>query len=154
MPLIVYLILRSARRARLEGRTKSMQRVTNRGLVLLMAAISLFASNAFALDGDPARGESLYSRCQGCHSIDVDRVGPRHAGLFGRQAGSLAEYNYSDAMRAAGVVWGEATLDRFLTAPRKFIPGTKMPFAGLPDAQERADLIAWLKQATAGTSQP
>jgi cytochrome c len=131
-----------------------MQRVTNRCLVLLVAAISLFASSALALDGDPARGEGLYSRCQGCHSIDIDRVGPRHAGLFGRKAGSLEEYNYSDAMRSAGVVWNEATLDQFLTAPRKFIPGTKMPFAGILEAQERADLIAWLKQATAGTSQP
>jgi cytochrome c len=120
----------------------------------IVAAISMLASNAIALDGDPARGEQLYSRCQGCHSIDVDRVGPRHAGLFGRQAGSLEDYNYSAAMRAAGVVWDEATLDQFLTAPRKFIPGTKMPFAGIPDTQERADLIAWLKQATAGTSQP
>jgi cytochrome c len=128
--------------------------VANRCLLLLVVAISLFASNAFALDGDPARGESLYSRCQGCHSIDVDRVGPRHAGLFGRKAGSLQDYDYSAAMRAAGVVWDEATLDRFLTAPRQFIPGTKMPFAGISDAQERADLIAWLKQATAATLQP
>jgi cytochrome c len=125
-----------------------------RVLVPIVAAIGMLASNAFALDGDPARGEQLYSRCQGCHSIDVDRVGPRHAGLFGRKAGSVEGYNYSAAMRAADVVWDEATLDRFLTAPRQFIPGTKMPFAGIPDTQERADLIAWLKQATAGASLP
>jgi len=106
-------------------------------------------SPAFGADGDPTRGEQIYHRCQGCHSIDANRVGPRHAGLFGRHAGSLDDYNYSDAMRASGVVWNETTLDQFLTAPRKFIPGTKMPFAGIPDAQERADLIAYLKQATA-----
>ena len=106
-------------------------------------------SPALATDGDPMRGEQIYHRCQGCHSIDANRVGPRHAGLFGRRAGSLDDYNYSDAMRASGVVWNETTLDQFLTAPRKFIPGTKMPFAGIPDAQERADLIAYLKQATA-----
>jgi len=105
-------------------------------------------SPAFGADGDPTRGEQIYHRCQGCHSIDANRVGPRHAGLFGRHAGSLDDYNYSDAMRASGVVWNETTLDQFLTAPRKFIPGTKMPFAGIPDAQERADLIAYLKQAT------
>ena len=103
--------------------------------------------------GDPARGEQIYHRCQGCHSIDANRVGPRHAGLFGRRAGSLDDYDYSDAMRASGVVWEEATLDQFLTAPRKFIPGTKMPFAGIPDPQERADLIAYLKQATAAPTQ-
>jgi cytochrome c len=106
-------------------------------------------SPVLAADGDPTRGEQIYHRCQGCHSIDANRVGPRHAGLFGRHAGSLEDYNYSDAMRASGVVWDENTLDQFLTAPRKFIPGTKMPFAGIPDAQERADLIAYLKKATA-----
>ena len=106
-------------------------------------------SAALGADGDPTRGEQIYHRCQGCHSIDANRVGPRHAGLFGRHAGSLDDYNYSDAMRASGVVWNETTLDQFLTAPRKFIPGTKMPFAGIPDAQERADLIAYLKKATA-----
>ena len=106
-------------------------------------------SPALAADGDPTRGEQIYHRCQGCHSIDANRVGPRHAGLFGRHAGSLDDYSYSDAMRASGVVWNETTLDQFLTAPRKFIPGTKMPFAGIPDAQERADLIAYLKKATA-----
>ena len=125
-----------------------------RAFVPIASAICLLASTAFALDGDAARGEQLYSRCQGCHSIDVDRVGPRHAGLFGRKAGSLADYNYSAAMRSADVVWDESTLDQFLTAPRQFIPGAKMPFAGIADAQERADLIAWLKQATAGTPQP
>jgi cytochrome c len=110
----------------------------------LLAAVS----PAFA-GGDPVAGEKLYSRCQGCHSIDVNRVGPRHQGLFGRQAGSLDDYNYSDAMKASGVVWDETTLDQFLTAPREFIKGTKMPFAGMKDAGERADLIAYLKQATA-----
>ena len=114
--------------------------------VLLML---LPRSPVLGADGDPTRGEQIYHRCQGCHSIDANRVGPRHAGLFGRHAGSLDDYNYSDAMRASGVVWSETTLDQFLTAPRKFIPGTKMPFAGIPDAQERADLIAYLKRATA-----
>ena len=113
------------------------------------ALMLLTCAPAIAAEGNPARGEQIYRRCQGCHSIDANRVGPRHAGLFGRRAGSLDDYNYSDAMRAAGIVWDETTLDQFLTAPRKFIPGTKMPFAGIPDAQERADLIAYLKQATA-----
>ena len=122
-----------------------------RPLTAVAAVLLMLTSRSPALgaDGDPTRGEQIYHRCQGCHSIDANRVGPRHAGLFGRHAGSLDDYNYSDAMRASGVVWNETTLDQFLTAPRKFIPGTKMPFAGIPDAQERADLIAYLKQATA-----
>ena len=127
-----------------------------RPLTAVAAALLLLLprSPALGADGDPTRGEQIYHRCQGCHSIDANRVGPRHAGLFGRHAGSLDDYNYSDAMRVSGVVWDESTLDQFLTAPRKFIPGTKMPFAGIPDAQERADLIAYLKKATAETSTP
>ena len=122
--------------------------------VAAVALLLLPRSPALGADGDPTRGEQIYHRCQGCHSIDANRVGPRHAGLFGRRAGSLDDYSYSDAMRAAGIVWDATTLDQFLAAPRKFIPGTKMPFAGIPDAQERADLIAYLKQATAAAATP
>jgi len=122
--------------------------------VAAVALLLLPRSPALGADGDPTRGEQIYHRCQGCHSIDANRVGPRHAGLFGRRAGSLDDYSYSDAMRAAGIVWDATTLDQFLTAPRKFIPGTKMPFAGIPDARERADLIAYLKQATAAAPAP
>ena len=117
--------------------------------IIVVALMVLTRAPALGADGDPTRGEQIYHRCQGCHSIDTNRVGPRHAGLFGRRAGSLDDYSYSDAMRGSGIVWDETTLDQFLTAPRKFIPGTKMPFAGITDAQERADLIAYLKQATA-----
>ncbi|HEY7687180.1 MAG TPA: cytochrome c family protein [Dongiaceae bacterium] len=122
--------------------------IRNPVLSWLLPALLLAALPAGAA-GDPAKGEKLYVRCQGCHSVDTNRVGPRHQGLFGRAAGSLEDYNYSDAMKASGVVWDETTLDKFLTAPREYINGTKMPFAGMKDPQERADLIAWLKQATA-----
>jgi cytochrome c len=122
--------------------------------VAAAALMLLTCTPAVGAEGDPARGEQIYRRCQGCHSIDANRVGPRHAGLFGRRAGSLDDYNYSDAMRASGIVWDETTLDEFLTAPRKFIPGTKMPFAGIADPQERADLIAYLKKATAEAPTP
>ena len=123
-------------------------------MAAVVALMLVTGATAFGADGDPARGEQIYHRCQGCHSIDANRVGPRHAGLFGRRAGSLDDYSYSDAMRDSGIVWNEATLDQFLTAPRKFIPGTKMPFAGIPDSQERADLIAYLKKATAEMPTP
>ena len=102
--------------------------------------------------GDPARGAKIYERCGACHSIDRDRTGPRHAGLFGRRAGSVPGFSYSPAMKKAGangLVWNETTLDKFLQAPTKFVPGTRMGYAGVKDDQERADLIAYLKQATA-----
>ncbi|MFZ5790090.1 MAG: c-type cytochrome [Pseudomonadota bacterium] len=117
-----------------------------------MLAGSSRADDLSALDlsaGDPARGEEIYHRCQGCHSIDQNRVGPRHRGLFGRKAGSLPDFAYSAAMKNSGIVWDERTLDRFLANPRAVVPGTRMTYAGVKDPQERADLIAYLKRATA-----
>lgn len=118
-------------------------------------AVCLAAAAAFALPkGDPQRGEQIYGRCGACHSIDRDRTGPRHAGLFGRRAGSVPGFAYSPAMKkagAAGLVWNDDTLDKFLKAPTKFIPGTRMGYAGIKNDQERADLLAYLKQATKET---
>ncbi|MBI2739172.1 MAG: cytochrome c family protein [Rhodospirillales bacterium] len=115
---------------------------------VLLAALLLAASAARAADGDATRGETIYQRCLACHSLEHDRVGPRHCGLFGRKAGSLAGYAYSPAMKKYGVTWNEETLDRFLENPLKIVPGTKMGYAGIKDPQERADLIAYLGQAT------
>jgi cytochrome c len=115
---------------------------------LLGATLVGAASTSARADGDPAKGEAIYKRCQGCHSIDRNRIGPMHKGLFGRPAGSVVGFLYSDAMKNSGIVWSEQTLDQFLQGPRKMVPGTKMTYAGVPDPQERADLIAYLKQAT------
>jgi cytochrome c len=115
---------------------------------LVLAALLTLGTGAARADGDATRGKSIYARCAGCHAIERNRVGPRHAGLFGRAAGSLDDYAYSDAMRASGLVWDAATLDRFLADPRAVVPGTKMGFAGIKDAAERADLIAYLAEAT------
>jgi cytochrome c len=101
--------------------------------------------------GDPARGEKIYGRCFACHAIDRDRTGPRHAGLFGRRAGSVPGFPYSAAMKKAGangLIWNDETLDKFLQNPTKFVPGTRMGYAGVKDDQERADLLAYLKKAT------
>ncbi len=83
-----------------------------------------------------------------CHALDENRIGPRHCGVFGRRAGSLPGFDYSPAMRRSKIVWNDQTLDKFLVDPMKVMPGTAMTFAGVPDAKERADLIAWLKQAS------
>jgi cytochrome c len=123
--------------------------------LLFVVALFLLAARpiAFAaqtMRGDPARGEQIYGRCRGCHSIDRDRTGPRHAGLIGRKVGSIAGFDYSPALRkagAAGMVWNEATLNKFLANPTGFLPGTRMGYAGIKDAQERADLIAYLERA-------
>jgi cytochrome c len=98
--------------------------------------------------GDPVKGEAIYARCQGCHSIDRNRIGPLHRGLFGRKAGSVEGFNYSKAMKESGITWDEATHDDFLAHPRQTVPGTRMTYAGIADPQERADLIAYLKEVT------
>jgi cytochrome c len=102
---------------------------------------------AAALGGDVTRGERIYERCVACHSLDRNRTGPKHCGLFGRRAGSVSDFEYSPAMRASGIVWNEKTLDRFLAAPTKVVSGTSMGYAGVDDPRERADLIAYLKAA-------
>ncbi|WP_049790351.1 cytochrome c family protein [Pusillimonas sp. T7-7] len=96
--------------------------------------------------GDAIRGKAIYSRCLACHALAYDRTGPRHCGLFGRKAGSVPGFSYSEAMKNANITWTEDTLNAFLTAPMKAVPGTSMGYAGIPDPQERSDLIAYLKQ--------
>ena len=101
-----------------------------------------------ATAGDPEKGRQLYARCAACHSLTVDRTGPRHCGLLGRRAGSVPGFNYSEAMKNADVVWTVATLDRFLANPMKAMPGTAMGYAGVDDRLERADLVAFLARAS------
>jgi cytochrome c len=116
----------------------------------LLAVVGLAAmAGAAAAAGDAARGEQIYARCAACHALAYDRVGPRHCGLIGRRAGTVAGFNYSEAMKKSRIVWNEKTLDRFIADPPKALPGTAMTYAGVKDAGERADLIAYLAQAGA-----
>jgi cytochrome c len=108
----------------------------------LAAAATALAANLPT--GDPTRGKALYQGCAACHSIDENDLGPRHRGVVGRPAGSIADYNYSQALKNSGLTWDEATLDRWLTNPSELVPGTKM-FFKLDDAQSRSDVIAYLK---------
>lgn len=111
------------------------------GLVLYLTCTSVPVLAA----GDAARGEQLYeARCGGCHSVDDNRIGPRHAGVVGRKAGSVADFNYSAALRKSKVTWTPATLDQWLNDPEKFIPGQRMGYR-LSDASARTDVIAYLQ---------
>ena len=97
---------------------------------------------------DATRGEQIYVRCMACHALAVDRVGPHHCGVVGRRAGSVKGFDYSPAMKKSGLVWDDKTLDRFLAKPLALVPGSTMTYDGVADANERADLIAYLKQAS------
>ncbi|MDN2671871.1 c-type cytochrome [Janthinobacterium sp. SUN026] len=117
-----------------------------------LAAATLMAFSGSATAGDAMHGQVLYkTMCISCHSIDYNGVGPAHKGVFGRKAGSVADYNYSPAVKASAIVWGEKTLDQWLSGPEKLIPGQKMGYL-VPSAQDRADLIAYLKQESARAS--
>lgn len=96
--------------------------------------------------GDAARGKLLYeTECGSCHSINQNRVGPAHKDVYGRKAGSVPDYDYSDAVKSSHIVWSDETLDQWLTDPEKLIPGQNMNFS-VSSAQDRADIIAYLKK--------
>ncbi len=131
------------------------------GFVGVLVAGMIALAGQAAAEGDAAKGEKLFKgflQCSSCHSLEVGetKVGPTLAGLFGRKAGSVEGFKrYSKAMANSQVIWDEETLSEFLKAPRKFIPENKMEFEPggivprVSSAQHRADLIAYLKEATA-----
>ena len=100
-----------------------------------------------SLTGDAAKGEKVFAQCKACHVAEpnVNRVGPSLHGVVGRKAGTVAGFNYSNANKSSGVTWSEDVLFTYLEAPQKFMPGTRMAFAGLKKPQDRADVIAYLK---------
>ena len=96
---------------------------------------------------DLSNGEAKFAMCAACHSIapgGPNMTGPHLHGVVGRKAGSVADYNYSDAIKNAGFTWDAAHLDTWITAPRAMFPGTKMSFVGLKDPKDRTDVIAYL----------
>jgi cytochrome c len=108
-----------------------------------MVAASLSSARA------DSPGEVVFKKnCAICHTTEAgkNKIGPSLAGIVGRKAGSVPNFNYSEANKNSGVTWDDATLDTYLTDPRKFVPGTKMVFPGLKNADDRKALIAYLKE--------
>ncbi|CAO3685366.1 unnamed protein product [Umbelopsis ramanniana] len=103
--------------------------------------------------GDATAGAKLFkTRCAQCHTTEAggaNKVGPNLHGVFGRKSGQAAGFSYTEANKNKGVTWSEETLFEYLLNPKKYIPGTKMAFAGLKKEKDRADLIAHLKEACA-----
>jgi cytochrome c len=117
---------------------------------LPVAAIAalLVVSGGAEGSGDADRGEFMYSvRCIYCHVPDLaeNLTGPHLVGVIGRPAGSVADFEYSAAMRESGLVWNEDTISDFIADPQMFLPGTTMNYPGQRDAQVRADIVAYLK---------
>lgn len=118
----------------------------------IVAAIVGFATQASAQSGDAAKGQRVFNQqCRACHTLEKDgaqTAGPNLHGVFGRKAGTAAGYEFSDAMKKSGIVWDEATMADYSRDPKAKVPGTKMVFNGVKNAGQRADLVAYLKQAT------
>ncbi len=103
---------------------------------------------------DLDNGRRVFARCRACHTITdggPNMTGPNLYGIFGRRAGAHPDYNYSDAVKQAAFIWDGERLDHWLENPRTFLQGTKMSFAGIPNAQDRRDVIAFLKVETGYT---
>lgn len=128
-------------------------------LIAVASAIALFtapgAMTAYAEEsGDAVAGEKLFARCKLCHSLTPDQhgIGPSLAGMINRKAGSAAGYNYSAAMRDSEFIWTAETLNTLLIGGPDFMPGNRMATlfpAGVQDPDERANVIAYLIEATA-----
>ena len=120
----------------------------SRVLRFIVAAALAVAAEAAWADGDAARGEKKFEECQSCHSLDrnAESVGPSLFGMFGRKAGAGADFRYSPAMKRSGITWTAQTVDTFLTDPQAVVAANRMPYAGMPAAGDRADLIAFLQK--------
>lgn len=122
-------------------------KLLNKGyIVTVIALMGGAAPLSAAPAGDPVKGKSIFVRCAICHSVEPGKnmLGPSLNGIVGKQAGTVAGFAYSPAMKAAKIKWTSDNLSNYVTNPRAMVPGTKMIFAGLPNATDRANLIAYL----------
>ena len=131
--------------------------VADKGITDDQARLALAALAAPYNSADLANGRSKFAGCQGCHSLAEGGprlTGPNLWGLFGRQVGSIVDFPYSPAVRNADFVWDTAKLERWLDDPKQFLPGNKMIFTGIHDADDRRDVIAYIATQTQAPPAP
>jgi cytochrome c2 len=102
--------------------------------------------------GDPEQGAKVFNKCQACHALDEakNKIGPHLVDIFGRPAGSVEGFRYSDALTSSGIVWEDETIAAYLKDPKGYVPGNKMVFVGLKKDEDIADLLAYLHQHNGG----
>ena len=130
----------------------------NRATIFALFALALTGMAQASGAGDPALGAAVFKKCQSCHQVGdqaKNRVGPQLNDIFGRTAGGLEGAKYSKSMIRAGqdgLIWSEETLDKFLETPKSLVAKTRMSFRGLKDAEDRANLIAYLRAFSNGST--
>ena len=119
-------------------------------ILLTGTIVLLAASSAVYAEGDAARGQAKFEECAACHKLvrDENSVGPSLNGVFGRKSAELSDFRYSPALKRSGITWSAETLNTFIADPQKMVPANRMPYAGMLDAGDRADLIAYLLKAS------
>jgi len=127
------------------GRVRAAQLLVTAVLVTTLLPVGIARA-----DGDPVRGEARFQECAACHKLEAgaNEVGPSLHGLFTRKAGELADFRYSPAMKRSGIVWTPETLEKYIADPQATVPANRMPYAGMANASDRADLIAYLSKAS------
>jgi cytochrome c len=129
-----------------QSRNVSIRNVIGATALFMLTLLAPLLKPASTADAD--RGKTIFEkRCTGCHALAIDKEGPRLGGIFGRAAGSVATFTYSDAVKKSGVTWDAAALDKWLTDPDAFISDSNMAFR-VVDASERSAIIAYLKQVS------
>jgi cytochrome c len=115
----------------------------------IAAATLLLVTGVARADGDPKRGEKLFDECRACHSVErgVEGIGPDLHGVFERRAGALETFRYSPALKRSAITWTPQALDGYIADPQKAVPANRMPYAGMPDARDRADLLSYMQGA-------
>lgn len=120
-----------------------------RRMSVAVGALPLFLFSlcgGLAHAGDASKGKEMYSLCGACHPTDSSNgAGPGLAGIVGRKAGTAAGFRYSRAMKGSGIIWDGKNLDAYIGDPQTVVPGNVMPFSGIADPGERADLVEYLK---------
>jgi len=127
--------------------------MTRRYLKLALAVLGILQGGVTAWSASPgaSRGQQIFGNCAACHSLEPDKnmTGPSLAGLWNRRAGSVASFaRYSDVLKSSNIVWTDKTLDDWLKDPQHLVPGNDMTFPGIKNDRHRADLVAFLKEAT------
>ena len=118
-------------------------------MIRFAPAFLLIAVTTNVFSQDRARGQKLFEDCRACHTVESgpQGVGPDLHGVFGRQAGTLEDFRYSPALKRSGIIWTPQTLDVYVADPQKAVPQNRMPYAGMPEERDRADLIEFMQEA-------